>query len=367
MVDAAAAEAAIRAVVDEAERSADERLQEVAVVYAGREMTSGYVRVEVALDRRAVHRRDVAMALRHAAAGAPAEGFAIVHAVPMGESLDGGPEVRDATGLVAKRLVVRAHLVGVRQRPLAQLEACLGRGHLRLATVFAAPYAAAIASVTRDEAERGVLVLDCGARTTTLAVLQHGRLQYVASVPLGGDHLTDELASRLGVSEATAERVKNLDGAVVWRACDAFEVVEISPIGASSPADTIEVSRHRLTEILRPLSEAMLAAVVEELRRAPEAARIAARRGVVLTGGGAQQDGMVELAAEMLGGWARLGRPRVLPGWEEPQAAAASGALALAAGDDRGIGFAPDRRRRGPLGRPWDSFGQWLRESLGVA
>jgi cell division protein FtsA len=192
-------------------------------------------------------------------------------------------------------------------------------------------------------------------------------LQYVASVPQGSDHLTDELASRLGVSQATAERLKNLDGAVVWRACDAFEMVEIAPVGAVSPADTFEVSRRRLTEILRPLSEAILAAAVEELRRAPESAQIAARRGVVLTGGGAQQDGMVELAAEMLGGWARLGRPQVLPGWEEPQVAAASGALALAAGDDRGIGFAPGRRMGGPLGRPLESFGQWLRESLGVA
>lgn len=366
ITDAAAAEAAIRAVVDEAERSADERLDEIAVVYAGGELTSGYVRVEVAIDRRPVQRRDVAMALRHAAQNAAAEGFAIVHAIPLGESLDGGPEVRDATGLVAKRLLVRAHLVGVRERPLRQLAACLERSHLRLATVFAAPYAAALGTVHREEAERGVLVVDCGARTTTLAVLQQQRLQYVASVPQGAAHLADEIAARLDVSQATAERLKNLESTVAWRAYEAFDAVEIQPVGAVSAADTIEVSRRRLAEILRPLSEAVFGAVREELRRAPAEAQMAARRGVVLTGGGAQQEGIVELAAEMLGGGARLGRPEILANWQDPPFAAASGAIALAVGDDGGVGFQPARRAAGPLARPFESFGQWLRESLGV-
>ncbi len=367
VVDAGAAEAAVRAVVDEAERQAEERLDAMTLVFAGGEPASGYVQVEVGLDGRAVRRRDVQMALRHAARHATAEGFAIVHGVPLGHRLDGGPEVRDATGMIGKKLVVRAHLVGVRERPLAQLAGCLERCHLRTTTALAAPYAAGLACLTRDEAERGVLVLDCGARTTSLAVFQRGRLHYLAAVPQGAEHLTDELQARLDVTRATAERLKNLEAAVVWRSCDSFDSVEISPIGATSPSDTLEVPRRRFTEILRPLSEALLGAVREKLRQAPEPAQAAARRGLVLTGGGAQQEGLVELASEMLGVGARLGRPDVLDGWSEPPVAAASGALALAAGHDGGLGYAVERSARGGLNRPFESLSQWLRESLGVA
>jgi cell division protein FtsA len=367
VVDAAAGEAAVRAVVDEAERQAGERLGEMALVFAGGEPASGYLQVEVALDNRPVRRRDIHLALRHAARQATAEGFAIVHGVPLAHRLDGGPEVRDATGMIGRKLVVRAHLVGVRARPLGQLVDCLARCHLRTSTAFAAPYAAALACLSRDEAERGVMVLDCGARTTSLAVFHHGRLHYVAAVPQGAEHLTDELQAKLHVTRATAERLKNLEASVVPRSCDAFDAVEISPIGAASPADTVEVPRGRFTEILRPLSQALLGAVAEELRQAPATAQAAARRGLVLTGGGAQQEGLLELASEMLGVGARLGRPSVLDGWCEPPVAAASGGLALAARHDGGLGYTVERSARGSLGRPFESLSQWLRESLGVA
>lgn len=367
VTDAAAAEAAVRAVVDEAEREAEERLHELALVFAGGEPASGYLQVEVDLEGRAVRRRDVLMALRHAAAEATADGFAVVHGVPLSHRLDGGPEVRDATGMIGRRLLVRAHLVGVRERPLAQLGDCLARCHLRTTTALAAPYAAGLACLTRDEAERGVLVVDCGGRTTTLAVFHRGRLAYVAAVPQGAEHLTDELQARLNVTRATAERLKNLEAAVLWRSCDPFDVVDITPLGTAGHGETIEVPRRRFTEILRPLCEALLAAVAEQLRRAPEPIRAAARHGLVLTGGGAQQDGLLELASETLGVGARLGRPTVLDGWHDPPVAAASGALALAAGHDGGLGYTAKRPGGGPLGRSFESIGQWLRESLGVA
>ncbi len=367
VVNASAAEAAMRAVVDEAERMADERLRRMAVAFSGGAPASGFVKVEVALDGRPVSRRDVTEALRHGADAMTAEGFSILHAVPLGLSLDGGPEVRDVTGVPGRRLTVRAHLVGVADQPLAQLAGCLERCHLELDTVVVAPYAAGLACITKDEAERGTLVLDCGARTTSLAVFQQGRLQYVAAVPLGADHLTDELAARLHVSHATAERLKNLQASVEWRACDAIETVDITPLDAESPLDTYELPKRRLTEILRPVSETILEAVGDQLAHAPVAAQAAARRGVVLTGGGALQEGLIDLALEVLrAGGVRLGRPDVLEGWNEPPVAAASGGLALVAGSDGGVGYAIKRPAPSALGKPFERVGQWLRESLGV-
>ncbi|MEO1092773.1 MAG: cell division protein FtsA, partial [Pseudomonadota bacterium] len=140
VVDAQAAEASIRAVVDQAERSADERLRTVAVTFSGGKPASGYVQIDVGLDGRTVQRRDVTAALDHACAKMTAEGFSILHALPLGLALDGGPEVRDVTGLVGRRLTVRAHLVGVSARPLDQLAACLRRCHLEVSTVVSAAY-----------------------------------------------------------------------------------------------------------------------------------------------------------------------------------------------------------------------------------
>ncbi|TVQ39803.1 MAG: cell division protein FtsA [Geminicoccaceae bacterium] len=367
VVNAAAAEAAMRAVIDEAERMADERLRRIAVTFAGGAPASGYVKVEVSLEGRPVTRRDVTEALRHAGEAMTADGFSILHAVPLGLALDGGPEVRDVTGVPGRRLTVRAHLVGVAERPLRQLGGCLERCHLELETVVVAPYAAALACITKDEAERGVMVVDCGARTTSLAVFHHGQLQFVAAVPFGADQLTDELAACLNVSQATAERLKNLDASVEERACDAIETVEITPLDAFSSLDTVEVPKRRLTDILRPVSTAILEAVSDQLIHAPVAVQAAARRGVVLTGGGAQQEGLIDLAMQVLSAsGVRIGRPDVLDGWSDPPAAAASGALALVAGHDGGIGYAPKRPQPSALGKPFERVGQWLRESLGV-
>ncbi|MFW5679356.1 MAG: cell division protein FtsA [Pseudomonadota bacterium] len=367
VVNAAAAEAAMRAVIDEAERMADERLRRIAVTFAGGAPASGYVKVEVALDGRPVSRRDVSEALRHGAEAMTADGFSILHAVPLGLRLDGGPEVHDVTGVPGRRLTVRAHLVGVAERPLAQLAGCLERCHLDLDTVVVAPYAAGLACITKDEAERGVVVVDCGARTTSLAAFHGGRLQFVGAVPLGAEHLTDELAAQLNVSQATAERLKNLDASVEWRTCDSVDTIDITPLDAVTAMDTVELPKRRLTEILRPISETILRGIDEQLRTAPEIVQQVARRSVVLTGGGALQEGLIDLAMQALNaGGVRLGRPDVLDGWSDPPVAAASGGLALVAGDDGGIGYAAKRRAPSALGRPFERVGQWLRESLGV-
>ncbi|MEO1093053.1 MAG: cell division FtsA domain-containing protein, partial [Pseudomonadota bacterium] len=230
-----------------------------------------------------------------------------------------------------------------------------------------AAYGAAVSCVTKDEAERGVLLVDCGARTTSLAVFHAGRLQFVSAINGGADHLTQELATKLGVAHAAAERIKTLRVSVGWPSYDALDFVEVSPLGAVSATDTVELPRGQLSEILRPLAEAMLARVADELDRAPVAARDAARRGIVLTGGGAQQDGLVELATDVLGVGTRLGRPDVFAGWADPQHAAASGGLALVAGDDGGVGYVARRAARIGVEKPIERLGQWLRESLGVA
>lgn len=366
IVDASAAEAAVRAVVDEAENAAGERLSGIAVTLPGGDPASGFLRVEVALGGRPVTRRDLRCALENACDEVLADGFVILHAIPLGESLDGGPEVRDVTGLVGKRLAVRTHLVGTAQRPIELLHRCLDRCHLEMTDVVAAPYAAGVATLTKDEAHRGVVVVDCGARTTTLGFFRFGRIQYVAAIPFGGDHLTEELAMRLDVSWSTAERLKSLEASVAWRACDSFETIELQPSGPANAFDTVEIPRRRLTDFLRPPAEALVNAMSEHLAAAPAPIRAACRRGIVLTGGAAQMDGLVELTADMLGSGVRLGRPAVLQGWQDPALAAASGGLALVAGWDGGVGFAGRRSRR-PLAGSLESLGQWLRESLGAA
>ena len=139
-----------------------------------------------------------------------------------------------------------------RQRLEAVLVAAIERCHLDVAAVIAAPYAAGLASLSEDEATLGALVLDLGAGVTGVARFTDRRLQQLASLPLGAQHVTQDLAFGLSTGRAQAERLKTLYGGVLAHAGDARQQLEVPGLGDPMQPPVQIVSRARLTEIIRP-------------------------------------------------------------------------------------------------------------------
>jgi cell division protein FtsA len=363
IVDAEAAEASILAVVHEAEQQAGRTVRQIVLGISGGRPESVVTTTDIELGGRAVGTADVTQALALARAQARTDGVEILHALPVEITLDSSQGLRDARGMVGERLRITVHLVRVASAALYNLVAAIERCHLDVAAVIAAPYAAGLASLSDDEATLGALVVDLGAGVTGVARFADRRLQQLASLPLGAQHVTQDLAFGLSTGRAQAERLKTLYGGVLAHAGDARQQLEVPGLGDPMQPPVQIVSRARLTEIIRPRIEEIfqLARARMHLDRLP----LAGRR-LVLTGGGSQLEGIVELAEETFGMPARLGRARPFDAGavhDLTAATTATGLLRWAGEDDGGLTFgasSPQRDFTARLAR----LGQWLRENF---
>jgi cell division protein FtsA len=364
IVDAEAAEASILAVLHEAEQQAQDTLRKVVLGTSAGRPRSERVVVELELDGRAVTGGDLARALAHARAQARADGREILHALPLTMTLDGGQPLRDPRGMIGNQLRVEAHLVQVAAAPLHNLVAAVERCHLEVQAVVAGPYAAGLGSLSEDELTLGALTLDLGGGVTGIARFAEGRLQEIHTVPLGGSHVTRDLAFGLSTGWPQAERLKTLYGSVLSRAGDIRQQLEVPGLGDPADPPRQIVSRSRLTEIIRPRAEEILHLV--RARLADDQLPVLGRR-LVLTGGGSMLEGMVELTEEVFGMPARLGGARPLEGSLEaaglPGGTTAAGLLRWASEDDGGLTFWSLRPNRVMTVR-LAKISQWLRENF---
>jgi cell division protein FtsA len=367
IVDLEAAEAAVRAVLQEAEEQAGLVVETVvAAVGAGRPR-SILLEVERPLGGRSVGESDLEAALARAREEVLASGLAVVHLVPIEARVDGGRPVADPRGLQGRKVVFLVHVVAAEREPLLAVMRCLERCHLSVHGLVVAPYASGLGCLTEDERERGCLLVDIGADATRVAHFAGGRLLHVDRVEIGGERITHDVAWGLSTTRREAERIKNLYGAVVWRACDDHVRIELRQPGEGSEMAAGEVPRTRLTTIVRARVLEIFDALAARLREQGEILRARPPRALVLTGGAAQLEGMDELAQERFGLPTRIGRPRgLLSGLrsdEDPGLSAALGALAF--GRERGDGtpLSPFDGRRGVsdrLGR----FRAWFRQNF---
>ncbi|GBD42381.1 Cell division protein FtsA [bacterium HR39] len=352
VTDADAARRAVAEALEAAEEQAGERLSRVVVVGAAGRPRSRTVRVDVPLQGNAVRDSHIRRALHEAVRIARQPGETALHAVPVEGTVD-GRTLRDPRGMRGERLELLATVVLADADALAALVDLVESCHVVVEDVIAAPYAAATAALTEDEAERGALVLDFGAGTTSAAHVADGRLLFTYAVPYGSVHLTHDLAYGLGTSRRAAERIKVLNGHLFPPDGDArVDVPAADGEGIERTAPLAEIAtilRARIEEILDFLAEGIEAQRDLFDGRPP--------RAVVLTGGGAQLEGLVELAERVFGLPVRRARLGLVFGpqgiEDDPSLAAASGALALASGDDGGLSFQELGRRPpgGLLGR----------------
>jgi cell division protein FtsA len=180
------------------------------------------------------------------------------------------------------------------------------RCHLRVAAIVASPYAAGLSTLVDDEAELGAALIDLGGGATTLAAFAEDRLAHVDMVPVGGHHVTMDIARGLSISLADAERLKTLHGACMPGAADERETLSIHRVGEERDRPA-QIVRAELTRIIRPRVEEILELARDRLAHAGFAAH--AGRRLVLTGGASQLSGLADLARAVASPQARMGRP----------------------------------------------------------
>ncbi|MDQ4059855.1 MAG: cell division protein FtsA [Pseudomonadota bacterium] len=305
IVDMDAAEQAVRSAVDAAESQAGMTVESVIVnVSCGRPRSEVFsAGVEVVAN--AVAEDDIQGVLEAGLEHVVPDGRAVLHALPIGYSLDGSRGVRDPRGMLAARVGVDMHMVTAEAAPVRNLLLCIERCHLSVEALVVTPYASGLAALVDDEVELGAACVDIGAGATTIGVFFEGRLVHVDALAVGGHHVTLDIARGLSTRLAAAERVKTLHGSVLASASDSHETVSVPPLSEDDDTPN-HVPRDMLTRIVRPRIEEILELVRDRL--AASVGGKAARR-VVLTGGASQLTGLVELARQILNRPVRLGRP----------------------------------------------------------
>lgn len=338
IVDLDQAERAIRAAVGQAEDMADTRLHKVTVNLTCGQPESRLLNVQWPVGGRAVEESDIRRVIAEGRARAEGDGRETIHAMPLTFSADETEGVADPRGLFCSTLTARLHIIDAATGALRSLGACVARCDLDIAEVVSAPMAAGLAVLMEDERELGVTVIDMGGGTTGMAVFGEGQLLHTAQLPVGGGHVTNDVARLLSTPVAHAERLKALYGNAAGCTDDEREMLSVQLIGEEDHQHA-KVPRSMLVSIIRPRIEETFELVKERLERSG-LTRAAGNR-VVLTGGACQLGGVRELAAHMLGKQVRLGRPSALRGLPDaaagPAFATAAGLLAWAAGAGRAM------------------------------
>lgn len=308
--DMAATEAAIRAAMGEAERQAGTQAGHVLVSLSAGGLTSAVSSVEIAVPGQKVGREDLAALLAEGRNRLAVGQRTVLHAQPALYVLDGANDVADPAGMHADRLGVSIHIVTADTPPIRNLDQTVRSAHLGIQAIVAAPVATGLACLADEERELGVALVEIGAGVTSVSVHARGMLIEIASIPIGGQDITDDIAAALATRRVNAERIKCMHGSATQTPRDTHEQIEVAPIADDDAHETGRVTRAQLNAVIR-VRLTMLFGLVGEALATMGYGGPAARQ-VVLTGGGAELTGIAEFAQAALGRQVRIGRPRGL-------------------------------------------------------
>jgi cell division protein FtsA len=334
----------------------------VIVSINGGRPTSTLMTREMAIGGGAIRDPDVARLLEEARGAVTLDDNVLLHAIPIGYSVDGGPLLKEPRSMHAQNLGVKMHFISAPSGPVQNLVNCVARCHLSVSDYAHAPYAAGLATLVEDEKDLGATVIDMGGGTTSFSVFYEGAAVYGDCVAVGGQHVTSDIARGLSTTLHQAERLKTFYGSCLPAPSDDRDMIDAPRIGEEDDASPNRVPKSFLVSIIAPRLEETFELVRQRLD-ASGAAGVAGQR-VVLTGGASQLPGVREMAGRILGKQVRHGRPLKISGLAEatggPAFAAAAGLLHFAV-DDCGEARAAATKTPPRQGSLIDRMGGWFR------
>lgn len=237
--------------------------------------------------------------------------------------LDGQENIKDPVGMHGVRLEVDTHILLASTPGLKSLDQVLHRAELQASHRTVSSLAAAEAVLARKQRESGVAVVDIGASTTNIVVIEDGEVEHIAVIPVGGNHVTNDLAIGLKTDLDVADLIKVKHASLSKAVSGEGSFIK--------SGEEIRFDREMMRIITEARVEEILELVDKEFKSIRRSRKLPG--GVVLVGGSAKLPGLVDFTKEVLQLPARLGRfpqiPRVVDGLDELVFAPAAGLMML--------------------------------------
>jgi cell division protein FtsA len=351
---------AIQRALEEAELMADCKIASAFVGIAGSHIKSFNSTGMVAIKDREVRGLDVERAIDTARAVNIPTDQQILHVLRQEFIIDGQEDVREPIGMSGIRLEVKVHIVTGAVSAAQNIVKCVRRCGLEVNDLILQPLASARAVLSEDEKELGVCLLDIGGGTTDIAVFTHGAIRHTAVIPIAGDQITNDIAMALRTPTADAENIKTRHGVALRQLADPNDLIEVPGIGERASRS---LSRQTLAEVIEPRVEELFTLVQQVLRESGFEELLSS--GVVLTGGSAVMQGMVELGEEIFHMPVRVGIPKYQGGLAEvvrtPRYATAMGLLLEGMSQLQEGQFS---RQRGSVGAVLANMREWFQRNF---
>jgi cell division protein FtsA len=348
IVDLAAASQAITRSVEKAEQTSSVEITGAMVSLAGAHVSSINSRGVTAVNNEVIDEYDMARALDAARAVAIPHNREIIHVIQRGYTVDGQDGVTMPLGMHGYRLEVEAHIITASQATVENLRQCVGASGVEVLQFVLNPLASGDVVLSETERNMGVAVCDIGGGTTDLAIYVDGHVWHTMVLAVGGNHITNDIATGLRLPLAQAEEIKKKYGYALKSGVGVEETFTVDAFGEEEP---VQISRQDLSHIIEARVEEIFTLTLQEIKRSGYDGLLPA--GMVLTGGSSSLPGIRQLASQVLGMPVRTAWPDKLVGLADqlknPAYSTGVGLLYWAAAmSDEEASPSRGHRRRGP-------------------
>ncbi len=284
---------AISTALERAERMTGLPIERAFVGMNGSHITSqdSHGVVAVAKSDGEIKSEDIDRVIEAAQAVATPPNYEILHVIPRVFTVDNQPGIKDPIGMSGLRLEVDVQIIMGLSAQIKNLTKCIYRTGISIEDLVLGVLACAEGCLTKRQRELGVALVNIGSSTTSVLVFEEGDVLHAKILPVGGNHITNDIAIGLRTSIDVAEKVKLEFGTALPDSINKRDDINLTELEAS---ETSVVSRRHVAQVIEARTEEIFSMVDKELQHVDRSGRLPA--GIILTGGGAQLPGLVEVA-----------------------------------------------------------------------
>ena len=230
----------------------------------------------------------------------------VIHRSIINYELDNQTNIIDPRGMFGDKLKIFFYKLSINENNIKTLKAIFEELNIQIEDLIPTPLSSALATLNKDEKELGSISIDLGAGSTSISVFENNNLIFLDAIPIGGNHITTDIARGVSTDIESAERLKTLYGSVLTNPSDDFELIDVNVPGTSSN-ESNQINSSQLNSIIKPRVEETLELVRQRLKdynldKKPI-------RNLILTGGGSLLEGIEEYAQIIFDSKTRISEP----------------------------------------------------------